>query len=147
MSLVFEKTTLNSLTLRNRFVRSATWAGMAGEDGQVTPPLLNLMQDLAAGGVGVVITGHAYVTLVNMVVLIAVNLLLLLWLVPSYGLIGAAVATAIAYVLVTLWRVTQARRLLGINPLRREHFNVILLFAATFLIAWAGAFPVFSQST
>jgi len=34
---------------------------MAGEDGVVTPKLLKLMGDLADGGVGLIITGHAYV--------------------------------------------------------------------------------------
>ena len=61
MSILFEKTRLNNLTLNNRFIRSATWAGMAGEDGIVTPKLLKLMGDLADGGVGLIITGHAYV--------------------------------------------------------------------------------------
>lgn len=61
MSILFEKTRINNLTLSNRFIRSATWAGMAGEDGGVTPKLLKLMGDLADGGVGLIITGHAYV--------------------------------------------------------------------------------------
>lgn len=49
------------MTLNNRFVRSATWAGMADRDGSVTPQLLKLTGDLADGGVGMIITGHAYV--------------------------------------------------------------------------------------
>jgi 2,4-dienoyl-CoA reductase-like NADH-dependent reductase (Old Yellow Enzyme family) len=61
MSLLFEKTCLNSLTLDNRFVRSATWAGMADDGGGVTPKLLKLIGDLADGGVGLITTGHAYV--------------------------------------------------------------------------------------
>jgi len=61
LSILFEKTRLNNLTLNNRFIRSATWTGMAGEDGVVTPKLLKLMGDLADGGVGLIITGHAYV--------------------------------------------------------------------------------------
>lgn len=61
MSILFEKTSINKLTLINRFIRSATWAGMADESGSVTPKLLRLMGDLADGGVGLIITGHAYV--------------------------------------------------------------------------------------
>ena len=49
------------MSLRNRFVRSATWEGMAEEDGGCTRRLINLMTTLAAGGVGMIITGHAYV--------------------------------------------------------------------------------------
>ena len=61
MSVMFERTTMNGMTLKNRFVRSATWEGMAGEDGACNPRLLELMGDLAKGGVGMIITSHAYV--------------------------------------------------------------------------------------
>ena len=38
------------MTLKNRYVRSATWEGMAGEDGACTPKLLDLMRELAREG-------------------------------------------------------------------------------------------------
>ena len=62
MSKLFEATKLNGMTLKNRFVRSATAEGMATEEGEATPRLINLMAELAEGGVGLIITGHAYVT-------------------------------------------------------------------------------------
>jgi len=61
MSVMFERTEINGMTLSNRFVRSATWEGMAEEDGACTPKLLDLIEDLARGGVGMIITSHAYV--------------------------------------------------------------------------------------
>ena len=61
MSKVFETTALKGITLTNRFVRSATWEGMANADGSCTSELINLMVKLAQGGVGLIITGHAYV--------------------------------------------------------------------------------------
>jgi 2,4-dienoyl-CoA reductase-like NADH-dependent reductase (Old Yellow Enzyme family) len=61
MSKLFETTTINTLTLANRFVRSATWEGMANEDGSVSPQLIDLMVKLAQGGVGLIITGFAYI--------------------------------------------------------------------------------------
>lgn len=61
MSNLFESITIGSLTLPNRFVRSATWEGMAGDDGRCTDKLIELMAQLAEGGVGLIITGHAYV--------------------------------------------------------------------------------------
>jgi 2,4-dienoyl-CoA reductase-like NADH-dependent reductase (Old Yellow Enzyme family) len=61
MSKLFEATKLNDMTLKNRFVRSATAEGMATEDGKSTPRLIDLMTALADGGVGLIITGHAYV--------------------------------------------------------------------------------------
>jgi len=35
---LFEPTCINGMTLANRFVRSATWEGMATDDGRSTPP-------------------------------------------------------------------------------------------------------------
>jgi len=61
MKSLFDSTQINGMTLANRFVRSATWSGLADDDGYVTPRLLELMQNLAQGGVGLIITGHAYV--------------------------------------------------------------------------------------
>jgi 2,4-dienoyl-CoA reductase-like NADH-dependent reductase (Old Yellow Enzyme family) len=64
-SPLFESSTINGMTLANRFVRSATWEGMAAEDGRVTPKLTDTMVALATGGVGLIITGHAYVSKVG----------------------------------------------------------------------------------
>jgi len=49
------------MKLRNRFVRSATWEGMASPEGAVTPKLINTMTALAKGGVGLIISSHAYI--------------------------------------------------------------------------------------
>lgn len=57
----FDPVAIGGLQLPNRFVRSATWEGMAGEDGAATPRLAALLRTLARGGVGLVIPGHAYV--------------------------------------------------------------------------------------
>jgi len=61
MSILFEATPINGMIIANRFVRSATWEGMAAEDGSCTPELTRLMCTLAEGGVGLIITGHCYV--------------------------------------------------------------------------------------
>lgn len=61
MSKLFESGKINGMELSNRFVRSATWEGMAADDGAVTPKLIESMVALAKGGVGMIITGHAYV--------------------------------------------------------------------------------------
>ena len=62
MRVLFEATEINGMKLANRFVRSATWEGMAADDGAVTPKLIQTMVDLAEGGVGVIISGHTYVS-------------------------------------------------------------------------------------
>ncbi|MCP4666855.1 MAG: NADH:flavin oxidoreductase [Deltaproteobacteria bacterium] len=61
MSTLFEASEIKGMKLANRFVRSATWEGMAADDGAVTPQLLKLMGDLAKGGVGLIISSHAYI--------------------------------------------------------------------------------------
>lgn len=58
---VFSGIRLGNVALKNRFVRSATWEGMATEDGVSTPRLAKLMQNLAEGGTGLLISSHAYV--------------------------------------------------------------------------------------
>jgi 2,4-dienoyl-CoA reductase-like NADH-dependent reductase (Old Yellow Enzyme family) len=62
MAKLFETTQIKGITLANRFVRSATWEGMAADDGSCTPKLIELMKRLAERGVGLIITGLAFVT-------------------------------------------------------------------------------------
>jgi len=62
MKKLFESTEINGMRLANRFVRSATWEGMAADDGAVTSRLTQTLVALAEGGVGLIITGHAYVS-------------------------------------------------------------------------------------
>ncbi len=61
MRVLSEATKINGMKMANRFVRSATWEGMAADDGAVTPKLIQTMVDLAQGGVGLIISGHAFI--------------------------------------------------------------------------------------
>ena len=61
MSELFEKTEINGMILPNRFIRSATWDGLAADDGACTRAIIDLVARLSKGGVGMIITGHAYV--------------------------------------------------------------------------------------
>ena len=61
MSILFEGSEINGMKLANRFVRSATWEGMASPEGGVTPKLIGTMTALARGGVGLIISGHTYI--------------------------------------------------------------------------------------
>lgn len=61
MSILFEPINIRNLTLRNRFVRSATYDGCCGPDGRVTEKQVKLFEDLADGGVGLIVSGIAHV--------------------------------------------------------------------------------------
>jgi 2,4-dienoyl-CoA reductase-like NADH-dependent reductase (Old Yellow Enzyme family) len=61
MSRMFESTEINGMKMANRFVRSATWEGLADGKGAVTPRLLAMISELALGDIGLIISSHAYV--------------------------------------------------------------------------------------
>ncbi len=61
MKELFEKTSINGLELKNRFIRSATWERMADDKGHLTDRLLNVYEKLADGGAAAIITGYAFV--------------------------------------------------------------------------------------
>ncbi len=59
---LFSPAAVGSLELKNRLVRSATAERLATEPvGRATPALAAMYRTLASGGVGLIITGHAYV--------------------------------------------------------------------------------------
>jgi 2,4-dienoyl-CoA reductase-like NADH-dependent reductase (Old Yellow Enzyme family) len=61
MTTLFEPGKIAKLELSNRLVRSATAERMADYEGRPQPLLTKLYQELAQGGVGLIITGHMYV--------------------------------------------------------------------------------------
>jgi 2,4-dienoyl-CoA reductase-like NADH-dependent reductase (Old Yellow Enzyme family) len=61
MSILFKPGNIAGLELKNRLVRSATAEMMCDEDGRPEQAMIDLYADLARGGVGLIITGHAFV--------------------------------------------------------------------------------------
>jgi 2,4-dienoyl-CoA reductase-like NADH-dependent reductase (Old Yellow Enzyme family) len=62
MASLFETARIGNLEIKNRLVRSATCEWMCDADGRPTPGLVPLYRTLARGGVGLIITGHTYIT-------------------------------------------------------------------------------------
>lgn len=60
---LFSEGQIGGLSVKNRLVRSATYEACATESGKVTEKMLYLYRNLAAGGVGTIITGHMAVRL------------------------------------------------------------------------------------
>jgi 2,4-dienoyl-CoA reductase-like NADH-dependent reductase (Old Yellow Enzyme family) len=58
---LFRPYAIGRLECRNRFVRSATTSGHADERGIVGPEIIGRYEDLARGGIGLIIKGHLYV--------------------------------------------------------------------------------------
>ena len=63
MRMLFDPIELNGMKVPNRFVRSATNDRGTDGAGRVTDALVKVYENLAAGGIGLIITGHAYVRL------------------------------------------------------------------------------------
>lgn len=61
MKGLFDTIGIGKMSLRNRFVRSATFDGCADENGLVTDRQIELFSRLAEGGVGLIISGITYV--------------------------------------------------------------------------------------
>jgi 2,4-dienoyl-CoA reductase-like NADH-dependent reductase (Old Yellow Enzyme family) len=61
MSILFTSIRIGSLTVPNRFARSATHAYLSDDRGFVTDQEVELYRRLARGEVGLIITGHAFV--------------------------------------------------------------------------------------
>ena len=49
MKYLFEKTTIKNMSLKNRFVRSATWEGLANADGHINDDIIKIYNIL--GGI------------------------------------------------------------------------------------------------
>jgi 2,4-dienoyl-CoA reductase-like NADH-dependent reductase (Old Yellow Enzyme family) len=61
-SKLFEKTIIRNITLKNRFVWSATWQGKANFDGSCSPVLISSMLPVARGEAGLIISEMSYVS-------------------------------------------------------------------------------------
>ena len=62
MKTIFDPVTLSHLSLKNRLIRSATWENLATSDGSISDALIQTYQELAAGGIGAIITGFTSVS-------------------------------------------------------------------------------------
>ena len=54
---IFEELKLNNMVTKNRLVRSATWESLASPEGFLNDELYDIYEELAKGGVGIIVTG------------------------------------------------------------------------------------------
>jgi 2,4-dienoyl-CoA reductase-like NADH-dependent reductase (Old Yellow Enzyme family) len=62
MADLFDSTVIHGLEIPNRFIRSATWEGMNTAKTKLSKQMITTLTDLARGGVGLIISGHAFVS-------------------------------------------------------------------------------------
>lgn len=61
MSMLFEPTRIGNFEIKNRFIRSATYYALSDSDGFISDASVDLMKNLAANDIGLIITGYAFV--------------------------------------------------------------------------------------
>ncbi len=54
---ITENANLGNVQIKNRLVRSATWEGLCDADGRIPSDLFDIYNELAGGGVGLIVTG------------------------------------------------------------------------------------------
>ncbi len=88
------------------------------------------------GSVGVILnmTGKQDIELINTLCMVGLNIVLNLWLIQEYGIMGAAIATGASIALVNLVKVIEVRLFFGFQPYDRTFLKpiataaIILLF-------------------
>lgn len=91
----------------------------------------------ACGSVDAVLlmSGRSMLSLGNAVITLALNVVLDLWLIPKFGILGAAIGWACSIALRNLLAVVQINRLLGIGAFRQRMVFVGILAALCFAAA------------
>ncbi|MCB2292813.1 NADH:flavin oxidoreductase [Clostridium algoriphilum] len=62
MKDLFEKTKIKNLEVKNRFIRAATWDEMAEDNGHINEGVMERYENIAKGGVGLILTGYAFIS-------------------------------------------------------------------------------------
>jgi O-antigen/teichoic acid export membrane protein len=80
-------------------------------------------------------SGRVTLNLLDNVVALVLNVGLNVWLIPAYGIVGAAVAWSVSLVVVNVARVLQVRRLVGVLPVTPGLLKGLLAGTAAFAVA------------
>lgn len=79
-------------------------------------------------------SGRSHIVLINTFIALMVNFIINYLLIPDYGIIGAAIGTIAAFVVITLLRVSIVYYLMKIHPLSKSLWKPILAGCITLLI-------------
>jgi O-antigen/teichoic acid export membrane protein len=111
-------------------------------------PIPYLQCSAGLAGNIVVMTGHSRLNLLNSTTTALVNTVLNLWLIPALGLLGAALASAVATLLKTAMELVEARVVAGARlAVRLAYPPHVAGFLVGALVAWGfTALPAFDAS-
>jgi O-antigen/teichoic acid export membrane protein len=81
-------------------------------------------------------TGRPGLTLIDSCLSGVINIILNLWLIPRYGMLGAAIATGIAVALVNLIQLVQVRYLYQCYPFRLGTLKTLMAGVIAGVVVW-----------
>jgi O-antigen/teichoic acid export membrane protein len=94
------------------------------------------LTDAATGPCGLMLnmSGRPLWNMVNQISVLVLNVLLNLWLIPRYGIVGSAIAWAVSLELVNAARVLQVWGTMGMLPFTRAELKALLAAAGAFVV-------------
>ena len=84
---------------------------------------------IGSAGLMVLMTGYSRLELMNMTSALVVDVILCLWLIPEYGIVGAAVANIAAAIVLNLLRSTEVWLYLRMHAFDRSYWKPVLAAA------------------
>jgi O-antigen/teichoic acid export membrane protein len=88
-------------------------------------------------------SGKQDIELINAIVMLILNIALNFWLIPIYGILGAAIATGLSLMLISIARIVEVYKLLRMHPYDTNyHKPFVAGFIVIFLFLFLSAFNV-----
>jgi O-antigen/teichoic acid export membrane protein len=101
--------------------------------------LVGIMVNAATGSVGqlLIMTGHQQLVFINSALAAVATIGGLLWMVPRYGMLGAAVVNAAVLTGANLLRLVQVRLVVGIQPYEMNYLRSVGASLGAFFVGWS----------
>jgi O-antigen/teichoic acid export membrane protein len=91
----------------------------------------------ALAGYVLQMSGKQDIEFINAMVMLIINVVLNFWLIPIYGILGAAMATGASYAVINIARITEVYKLLRLHPYDANYHK---LFIAAFTVIFLSVF-------
>jgi O-antigen/teichoic acid export membrane protein len=83
-------------------------------------------------------SGKQDIELINAVIMLVLNIALNFWLIPIYGILGAAMATGVSFAVINVARILEVYKILGMHPYDANYHKpfvavLIVIFLSVFL--------------